>query len=121
MDTPKASVALLKKLVDEWKHHSLKLSSSPRDTRILNRTMKSFVLKNEQGITEVGASAFLYKEADKYSKEISRRLSRGNGLLKGCVAIAAVILVAVLLQWFYGSTFKPARLIGLIRQCNHLM
>ena len=40
-----ASVALLKRLVEEWKEHSLKLSSSPSDTAALNRTMKSFRLK----------------------------------------------------------------------------
>uniref|UniRef100_A0A1J3EWJ6 Uncharacterized protein n=1 Tax=Noccaea caerulescens TaxID=107243 RepID=A0A1J3EWJ6_NOCCA len=34
MDTPKASVALLKRLVEEWKDHSRTLSSSPSDTRI---------------------------------------------------------------------------------------
>ena len=40
-----ASVAVLKRLVDEWKDHSVKLSSSPSDTATLNRTMKSFRLK----------------------------------------------------------------------------
>uniref|UniRef100_A0A1J3I220 Uncharacterized protein n=1 Tax=Noccaea caerulescens TaxID=107243 RepID=A0A1J3I220_NOCCA len=92
MDNLEASVALLQNLVDEWKDHSLKLSSSPRDTRILNLTMKNFVLKNERGLAGGGASTFLYEEADKYCKEISRRLSRGNGFLKGC---GAMILVAV--------------------------
>ncbi|CAA7013403.1 unnamed protein product [Microthlaspi erraticum] len=98
MENPKASVALLKHLVDEWdEDHSLKLSSSPRDTRILNLTMKSFLVKNKRGITEGGVSGFLYKEANKYCKEISRRLvvSRGNGFLKGCGAISSVILAAV--------------------------
>jgi len=40
-----ASVAVLKKLVEEWKEHSVKLSSSPNDALTLNRTMKSFRLK----------------------------------------------------------------------------
>ena len=40
-----ASVALLKRLVEEWKEHSLKLSESPSNTAALNRTMKSFRLK----------------------------------------------------------------------------
>ncbi|CAA7019521.1 unnamed protein product [Microthlaspi erraticum] len=97
MDNLEASVALLENLVDEWKDHSPKLSSSPRDIRILNLTMKNFVLKNERGLAGGGgggggASTFLYEEADKYCKEISRRLSRGIGFLKGC---GAMILVAV--------------------------
>lgn len=40
-----ASVAVLKRLVEEWKEHSLKLSSSPSSTVTLNRTIKSFRLK----------------------------------------------------------------------------
>ena len=41
-----ASVALLKKLVDEWEDHSFKLSSSsPSDTLTVNRTMNSFRIK----------------------------------------------------------------------------
>ncbi|CAA7013402.1 unnamed protein product [Microthlaspi erraticum] len=97
MDNPKASVALLKKLVEEWEEdHSLKLSSSRRDTRILNRTMKSFVVKNVKGITEGGVSGFLYEEADMYCKEISTRLlSRGNGFPKCCVATVLVAVGAV--------------------------
>ncbi|XP_020871387.1 uncharacterized protein LOC110224164 [Arabidopsis lyrata subsp. lyrata] len=42
-----ASVVLLKKLVDEWKDHSLKLISTPSDTLTLNRAMNSFRLKNK--------------------------------------------------------------------------
>ncbi|VVB17076.1 unnamed protein product [Arabis nemorensis] len=88
-----ASVAVLKKLVEEWKEHSLKLSSSPSDTATLNRTMKSFRLKNEEAITEGEANGSLYKEADKSCKVISGRLSRGSGCLKG-TAITAVVLAA---------------------------
>ncbi|EOA34920.1 hypothetical protein CARUB_v10020004mg [Capsella rubella] len=88
-----ASVAVLKKLVDEWKEHSRKLSSSPNDTLTLNRTIKSFRLKNEEAITEGGANGALYKEADKSCKVISGKLSRGSGCLKG-TAIAVVILAA---------------------------
>ncbi|KFK41505.1 hypothetical protein AALP_AA2G138500 [Arabis alpina] len=88
-----ASVAVLKKLVEEWKVHSLKLSSSPSDTTILNRTMKSFRLKNEEAITEGEGNGSLYKEADKSCKVISGRLSRGSGCLKG-TAITVVVLAA---------------------------
>ncbi|KAG7589687.1 Transmembrane protein 214 [Arabidopsis suecica] len=88
-----ASVAVLKKLVEEWKERSVKLSSSPNDALTLNRTMKSFRLKNEEAITEGGANGSLYKEADKSCKVISGRLSRGSGCLKG-TAITFVVLAA---------------------------
>ncbi|KAF2555691.1 hypothetical protein F2Q68_00013858 [Brassica cretica] len=47
-----ASVALLNKLVDEWKDHSLKLSSSSSDTLTVKHAMNSFRMKNEKAITE---------------------------------------------------------------------
>ncbi|KAL1209804.1 hypothetical protein V5N11_026387 [Cardamine amara subsp. amara] len=83
MQNLEASVALLKKLVDEWKDHSLKLSSSKRDTFTLIRTMQSFRLKNEKAITEGGANGSLYKEADESCKVILGRLGRGRSCLKG--------------------------------------
>ncbi|CAH8308496.1 unnamed protein product [Eruca vesicaria subsp. sativa] len=87
-----ASVAVLKRIVDEWKEHSLKLSSSPSNVATLNRTMKSFKLKNEEAITEGRDNASLYKEADKSCKVISGKLSRGSGFLKGTAIV--VVLVA---------------------------
>jgi hypothetical protein len=74
-----ASVALLKKLVDEWKDHSVKLSSSPRDTLTVSQTMKSFRQKNAKAITEGGADCSLYNEADKSCKVISGRVDPGSG------------------------------------------
>ncbi|CAH8389207.1 unnamed protein product [Eruca vesicaria subsp. sativa] len=88
-----ASVALLKKIVDEWKDHSRKLSSSPSDIITLKRTIKSFRVKNEKAITEGRANASLYIEADKSCKVISGRLSRRSGCLIG-TAISAVLLAA---------------------------
>ena len=88
-----ASVALLKKLVDEWKDHSLKLSSSPGDIITLKRTIKSLRKKNVKAITEGRANASLYIEADKSCKVIWGRLSRGTGCLI-CTAITAVLLAA---------------------------
>ncbi|CAH8278805.1 unnamed protein product [Arabidopsis lyrata] len=64
-----ASVVLLKKLVDEWKDHSLKLISTPSDTLTLNRAMNSFRLKS--------------------CKVILGRLSSGSGYLKGITAVTA--------------------------------
>ncbi|CDY08082.1 BnaA06g16440D [Brassica napus] len=75
-----ASVALLNKLVDEWKDHSLKLSSSSSDTLTVKHAMNSFRMKNEKAITEGVANPSLYKEADQSCKLISRRLSRGIGI-----------------------------------------
>ncbi|KAF8048579.1 hypothetical protein N665_2469s0001 [Sinapis alba] len=88
-----ASVAVLKRLVEEWKEHSLKLSSSPSNAATLNLTMKSFRLKNEEAITEGRGNGALYKEADKSCKVISGRLSHGSGCLKG-TAITLVVLAA---------------------------
>ncbi|XP_056849597.1 uncharacterized protein LOC108825115 [Raphanus sativus] len=85
-----ASVALLKKLVDEWKDHSLKLSSSPGD---IKRTIKSFRIKNVIAISDGRANASLYIDADKSCKVLSGRLSRGTGCLIG-TAITAVLLAA---------------------------
>ncbi|XP_010436119.2 PREDICTED: uncharacterized protein LOC104719833 isoform X2 [Camelina sativa] len=89
----KASVALLKKLVDDWKDHSIKLLSSPSDTLVVKRTIYSFRVKNDKAIAEGVANCFLYKEADKSCKVISGKLSRGSSCLKG-TAIAVVILAA---------------------------
>ncbi|KAG2306492.1 hypothetical protein Bca52824_026240 [Brassica carinata] len=75
-----ASVALLKKLVDEWKDHSLKLSSSSSYTLTVKNAMNSFRMKNEKAITERVANLSLYKEADQSCKLISRSLSRGPGI-----------------------------------------
>ncbi|KAJ0265386.1 hypothetical protein HA466_0016810 [Hirschfeldia incana] len=88
-----ASVALLKKLVDEWKNHSFKLSLSPGDVITLKRTIKSFRVKNVQAISEGRANASLYIDADKSCKVLSGRLSRGSCCLIG-TAITAVLLAA---------------------------
>ncbi|XP_019100697.1 PREDICTED: uncharacterized protein LOC104788717 [Camelina sativa] len=88
-----ASVALLRKLADEWKDHAPKVLSSPGDTLTVNRAMSSFRLKNEKGITEGGANCSLYKEADESCKLILGRLSRESGCLK-IAPITAVVLGA---------------------------
>ncbi|KAG2260429.1 hypothetical protein Bca52824_079723 [Brassica carinata] len=75
-----ASVALLKKLVDEWEYHAPKLlSSSPTDTLTVEHAMNSFRMKNEIAITEGVANLSVYKEADKSCKLISTRLTPGSG------------------------------------------
>ncbi|GMI85569.1 hypothetical protein like AT1G23170 [Hibiscus trionum] len=86
LDNLEASVAVLRKLVNEWKEHSVKHSTVDP----LRETLKSFRLKNEKA--EVDADASL-KEADKYCKLILGRLSQGHGCLKG-VLFASIALVA---------------------------
>ncbi|XP_010507829.1 PREDICTED: uncharacterized protein LOC104784499 [Camelina sativa] len=92
-DYLEASVALLRKLADEWKDHSPKLLSSPGDTLAVNRAMSSFRLQNEKGITEGGANCSLYNEADKSCKLILGRLSRESGRFN-IAPITAVVLAA---------------------------
>ncbi|KAH0918155.1 hypothetical protein HID58_025815 [Brassica napus] len=92
-DNLEASVIVLKKLIDEWKERSVKLT--PADTLTLNRTMKSLRLKNEEALEggAKGASLSLYKDADKCCKVISGKLSSGSGVIKG-LAIVAVLAAA---------------------------
>ncbi|CAF1814858.1 unnamed protein product [Brassica oleracea] len=117
----KVGVALLKTLVDEWKDHSLKLPSSPTDAVILSRTMKSFshrvmpltrltsllissltltcalFSRNKKGITERGEKASLYKEAHKFCKVISRKLTHGS--ITVVVLVTAVTTAAFVLLY----------------------
>ncbi|KAL4339133.1 hypothetical protein GQ457_08G015060 [Hibiscus cannabinus] len=88
LDNLEASVAILRKLANEWKEHSVKHSTVDP----LRETLKSFRLKNEKAEVDADVDASL-KEADKYCKLILGRLSRGHGCLKG-VLFASVALVA---------------------------
>ncbi|KAK9277050.1 hypothetical protein L1049_006589 [Liquidambar formosana] len=90
-DNLDASVAVLRKLSEEWKEQSVKQSSL--DT--LKETLKSFRHKNEKALAskEDFALHALFKDADKYCKVILGRLSRGHGCMRS-VAFA-VIAVAV--------------------------
>ncbi|XP_009115558.1 uncharacterized protein LOC103840791 [Brassica rapa] len=93
-DNLEASVTVLKRLIDEWKERSVKLT--PSESLTLNKTMKSLRQKNEEALAEGGASGgsqSLYKDADKCCKVISGKLSSGSGYFKG-VAIAAVLAAA---------------------------
>lgn len=84
-----ASVKVLKKLSEEWKEHSAKLS--PLDP--LRATLKSFRQKNEKGIggTVDAACQSLFRSADKYCKIVSGKLSSGHGCLKS-VALAVIVI-----------------------------
>ncbi|KAK8611601.1 hypothetical protein V6N13_131648 [Hibiscus sabdariffa] len=86
LENLEASVAVLRKLANEWKEHSVKHSTVVP----LRETLKRFRQKNKKA--EVDANASL-KEADKYCKLILRRLSQGHGCLRG-VLFASIALVA---------------------------
>uniref|UniRef100_A0A1J3IM71 DUF3730 domain-containing protein n=2 Tax=Noccaea caerulescens TaxID=107243 RepID=A0A1J3IM71_NOCCA len=95
-----ASVDLLEKLADEWKDHSIKLSSSPRDALTVSQTLQIFRQKNAiAAITQGRANCSQHNEADKYCKLIlgMRRehlldVAGATYLLGGAVA-AAIALV----------------------------
>ncbi|KAJ6899094.1 hypothetical protein NC652_025552 [Populus alba x Populus x berolinensis] len=80
-DNLEAGVAVLKRLLEEWKELSVKLA--PLDP--MRETVKNFRQKNEKGM-EPEADATrqaLFREADKHCKALSRKLSHGHGCLKG--------------------------------------
>ncbi|KAM1520628.1 hypothetical protein ACFX10_010985 [Malus domestica] len=85
-----ASVAVLKKLSNQWKEHSANLS--PFDP--MREALKSFSRKNEKalaGEAEDARQEKLNKEADKYCKTLLGKISRGSGCKK-TVALAVVAL-----------------------------
>ncbi|XP_047333211.1 uncharacterized protein LOC124936736 [Impatiens glandulifera] len=94
LDNLEASVSVLKKLAEEWKEFSGKQLNfeSPKET------LKSFVIKNEKALgddnEEDGNRLAAFKEADKYSKLIVRRLSGGGGC-GSCMKGLAFVVVAL--------------------------
>ncbi|WJX46969.1 hypothetical protein P8452_33709 [Trifolium repens] len=91
-----ASVAVLKKLSDDWKVQATKLS--PYEP--LREILKHFRQKNEKALaTETDAAQHAhFKDADKYCKIISGRVAQGHGC-KACLtftvlaaAVGAVVL-----------------------------
>ncbi|KAH7516319.1 hypothetical protein FEM48_Zijuj10G0122500 [Ziziphus jujuba var. spinosa] len=87
-----ASVAVLKKLTEQWKDLSGKLT--PVDP--LRETLKSFRHKNERALaggadSAAAAQQALLKDADKYCKGLLGKVSRGNGCLKS----VAFVIVAL--------------------------
>uniref|UniRef100_A0A6M2E9I3 Transmembrane protein 214-A n=1 Tax=Populus davidiana TaxID=266767 RepID=A0A6M2E9I3_9ROSI len=90
-DNLESSVAILRRLAEEWKELSVKMA--PLDP--LRETIKNFRQKNEKGMeTEADAARqALFRDADKYSKALSGKLSHGHGCLKG-MAVAIVALAA---------------------------
>ncbi|PNY11814.1 hypothetical protein L195_g008429 [Trifolium pratense] len=90
-----ASVAVLKKLSDDWKVQATKLS--PYEP--LREVLKHFRQKNEKALaTETDAAHHAqYKDADKYCKIISGRVSQGHGCACLTFTVLAVAVGAVVL------------------------
>ncbi|KAK7359491.1 hypothetical protein VNO77_01451 [Canavalia gladiata] len=76
-DNIEASVSVLKKLSDDWKEQSTKLS--PHEP--LRDTLKNFRQKNEKVLATEDDAAHhaFFKDADKYCKIILGRVSRSHG------------------------------------------
>ncbi|KAF8378608.1 hypothetical protein HHK36_029956 [Tetracentron sinense] len=97
LDNLEASVAVLRKLSDEWKEHSVKHSS----LEPMRETLKGFRQTNEKALAsgEDAARQASFKDADKYCKVILGRLSHGNGCMKSVVfAFIALALGAVIVS-----------------------
>ncbi|XP_027341766.1 uncharacterized protein LOC113854762 isoform X2 [Abrus precatorius] len=96
-DNIEASVSVLKKLSDDWKEQSTKLS--PHEP--LRDTLKNFRQKNEKVLATEGDAArhALFKDADKYCKIILGRVSRSHGCTT-CLTFTVLALAvgAVLLS-----------------------
>ncbi|XP_042011257.1 transmembrane protein 214-A-like [Salvia splendens] len=89
-DNIEASVAALRKLSENWKEFSSKQSSlQVRDT------LKSFMQKNEKALNgEADAKRQTsFKDADKYCKIVSGKLSSGHGCVKAMFFTLAVLAV----------------------------
>ncbi|KFK22709.1 hypothetical protein AALP_AAs66110U000100 [Arabis alpina] len=68
---PKASVALLKKFVEEWDDHSPELLSSYYSINLLKRTMNNFLLLNKKGSRNIP----LFIEADDYVNYLIKKVN----------------------------------------------
>ncbi|XP_050232496.1 uncharacterized protein LOC126681132 [Mercurialis annua] len=91
-----ASIAILRKLSEDWKELSVKLS--PLDP--LRETLKSFRQKNEKAMAsgEDAKKHALYRDADKFCKSVLGKLSRGNYCMKMVVVVAAVAIGAAVVS-----------------------
>ncbi|XP_060213598.1 uncharacterized protein LOC132640836 [Lycium barbarum] len=90
LDNIEASVAVLRKLTEEWKELSRRQSS----LEALKETLKSFRQKNEKSLTGgVDAHQSDFRDADKYCKMLLARLSRGHGCLKGIGVVLLTVAV----------------------------
>ncbi|XP_071686311.1 uncharacterized protein [Rutidosis leptorrhynchoides] len=89
-DNLEASVAILKRLTEQWKELSLNQSS----LETLSETLRTFKNKNEKALTSGEISAdqeSLYKEADKHCKVLLGRQTHGLG----CVKVLGIALIII--------------------------
>ncbi|GMH01978.1 hypothetical protein Nepgr_003817 [Nepenthes gracilis] len=90
LDNMEASVAVLRKLSDEWKQLALNQASSD----CLKDTLRSFQKKTEKELPgEDAARQALFSDAIKYCKIVLGRLSRGHSCLKSMVLIIVAFAV----------------------------
>ncbi|KAL5697356.1 hypothetical protein ACHQM5_030806 [Ranunculus cassubicifolius] len=101
LDNVEASATVLKKLSDEWKVHGAKHASLDP----VRLAIQSFRQKNESAISK-GEGAGSFKTADKYSKALLGRVSRGNG----CVKSLLVVGIAISAAYFFTSPNLEAQL-----------
>ncbi|EPS70947.1 hypothetical protein M569_03811, partial [Genlisea aurea] len=88
VDNIEVSVAILRKLTEDWKT----VSSSSQ--QVLEETLKSFREKNQKELRGGGDTTrlALFKDADRYCRILSGRVSSG----RGCFKTVAVVGIAVL-------------------------
>ncbi|GAV63427.1 DUF2359 domain-containing protein [Cephalotus follicularis] len=102
-DNIEASVAVLKKLSEEWKQQFIKLF--PLDP--LRETLKSFRVKNEKAMASEAdaANQSHFRDADKYCKLILGGLSHGHACMKTmaffviALAVGAAVMSPKLESW----------------------
>ncbi|KAK4430316.1 hypothetical protein Salat_1332300 [Sesamum alatum] len=93
VDNIEASVACLRKLLEEYK----RLSSKQSSLQALSQALKSFKQKNETALSggvDVAGQAY-FRDADKYCKAILGRISSGHGCLKTVAFTIVVLAVGV--------------------------
>ncbi|WOL09461.1 hypothetical protein Cni_G18214 [Canna indica] len=90
-----ASVAVLRKLANEWKYYSNKISS-----KSLRQTLERLRAKNKEALSEVDSISkqASFKDADKYCKVILRKLTSRAGCMMFGVLLILVIAVCLALS-----------------------
>ncbi|CAL5323705.1 unnamed protein product [Camellia sinensis] len=91
LDNLEASIVVLKRLVDEWKEHSVKHPT----VQPLKVTLASFRKKNEKALAadEDDDRKASLKDADKHCKVLMGRLSRTHGCMKIVVFVSVALAV----------------------------
>ncbi|GAU32190.1 hypothetical protein TSUD_68610 [Trifolium subterraneum] len=92
-----ASVAVLKKLSDDWNVQATKLSSYEP----LREILKHFRQKNKKALDAAPHHAH-FKDADKYCKIIAGRVSQGLGCKAACLTFAVLASAVVVLYPNFG-------------------